>query len=102
MIITYRNVWGVYVLEDTEDDVAFYCIGLFKKEDDAEKVKEIIVKDIERNIDQIEENDEEYFTVNHCTDENVKNYLEHAELKDGIMVRNCSYKIFVSKEVYYR
>jgi len=102
MIITYRNVWGVYVLEDTEDDVAFYCIGIFKKEDDAEKVKEIILKDIDRVIDSIEEAGEEYFTINHCTDENVKNYLEHADLNDGIMVRNCSYKIFVAKEVYYR
>lgn len=102
-MITFRNVWGVYVLEDTDDDdVAFYCIGIFKDEDMAYEVKERLIADIDRNIERLEDNNEDFFSVDDCTDENVKDYLKYADLNDGIQVRNCTYKIFVSKEVYYR
>jgi len=101
-MVSFRNVWGVYVIEDTDDDVLFYCIGIFKSNEDAESMKYLLYNDIDNNIDEIEENGEEFFTVSHCSDENLKNYLERADLKDGIMVRNCNFKIFVSKEVYYQ
>ena len=102
MIITQGKVWGIYVLEDTESDVAFYCIGVFNVEHDAYKVKKMILNDIDKHIDAIEENDEEYFTVDHCSDMNVKKYLINANLNEGIQVRNCKYKIFVSEEVLYK
>lgn len=101
-MISHKEVWGVYVLEDTDNDVCFYCIGLFYREHNAEQLKNDIQRCIDETIDRLEEEDTEFFRVEDCDNEDVKEYLVKADLKEGIQVRNCNYKIFVSSEVIYK
>ena len=101
-MIKPNNVWGVYVLEDTDDDVSFYCIALFYNEESAKSLKNNLIQGIEDVIDDLEDNNEDYFTEEHCNDENVKEYLNNANLKEGIQVRSCTYKIYVSQEAIYK
>lgn len=101
-MITHKNIWGVYVLEDTDDDVCFYCIALFHDESRAKQLKNDLQRLIDAAIDRLEDEDIEFFRVDDCDDEDVKEFLVNADLKEGIQVRNCNYKIYVSKEVVYK
>lgn len=96
------KVWSVCVIEDVTDDISFYCLGVFTDETYADDVKRRLVDSIERVIDQIDDNGDEFFTTEYCDDEELSNVISNANLNEGIRVISCDYKIFVNQDVLYK
>lgn len=96
-----RTVFSVQALEEDDENVCAYNIAVYEERKRADSLVELIQIQVDDAIDGMEDTNEDYFTPEHCTSEYLALVLKNANLKEGIQVRNCSYKIYVTEETLY-